>query len=109
MSGPIWAMSGRRFAGSGFEDLSDFVRLALGDNELQRVAKRNTPSLAAQSAELSHVIDVHDGVPVDALKLRLSETTLEGAQRQRGQQALPGCYDPHQFAFGLKRQDFIGI
>ena len=45
--------------------------LPLTDNELLAVVQRDQPSLAAQRAHLTHVIDVNQGLAVYAAKLEL--------------------------------------
>src|SRR5450755_1646458 len=43
---------------SPLEDLPDLVGLALADHQLQRVAERNRPALAAQRGEFADVIHI---------------------------------------------------
>src|ERR1035437_1886573 len=59
---------------SPLEDLPDLVRLALADHQLQRVAERNVPALAAERGQFADVVYIHDGVAVNPLELRPAET-----------------------------------
>ena len=66
--------------GLRLQDLPNLVRLALRNNQLQSIAESDAPALAAQNAKLTNVIDVHDRVAVDALKLRLCQPIFKSAK-----------------------------
>lgn len=54
------------------------MRQALADDQLQRIAQREQPALAAQRAHLAHVIHVHDGVAMHAAEFGSREAPLDG-------------------------------
>src|ERR1017187_9646106 len=94
---------------SPLQDLPDLVSLAFADHQLKPIAEGDVPALAAQRGELADVIHIDDGVAVHPLELRSAEAILDGLQRLRGIQAIPGGDDPDQFALGLKGEHLIGI
>src|SRR5258707_4417761 len=86
---------------------ANILRFALAANELLIVAQCNQPRLAAKSAHLPHVIDVHQRIPVDSPEAGICETLLEDFQRT-GSQVLSLCSDdPDQVLLSLESIDFV--
>jgi hypothetical protein len=91
------------------QDRPNAAGLPLTDHDLMGVAERDHPALAAQGAHLSDVIHIDDRVAVNPAELVFLQASFDHLQRLRGQKPLFGCDDGDDDAFGLKRQNFIGI
>ena len=90
------------------QELTDAPRLPLAGNELLIVGKSDQPSLAAERAHLSHVIDIQQRIAVNSPKAGAFQAFLENLKVLRGQVS-PFCGDdPNQVAFGLERKNLIG-
>jgi hypothetical protein len=69
------------------QDLANVVRLALTDHHFEGLAESEEPALAAERAHLADVVQVDQGIAVNALKLAGWKPLFNPTQRLRGQQA----------------------
>src|SRR5207245_5234601 len=92
---------------SPVQKLTNTSRLALARNELLLVAQCDQPSLAAESAHLPHVIDIHQRVPVNASKAGMSQPMLQYFQRLGRQVFSLRGEDPDQVAIRLEGVDLV--
>ena len=86
-SGLYCPADGRRSTRLPLENLPDLVGLALADNQLERVAERDVPALAAERRQLTDVVHIHDSVAVYPLKLSSAQAVprlLSTTALQRG-------------------------
>src|ERR1700680_483020 len=90
------------------QKLADPASLALAGDELLIVTHCDQPSLTAERAHLADMIDIHQRVPVNALKGRVCKAALNHFERLCREGFALGRYYPYQVAFGLERVDFIG-
>ena len=87
----------------------DVVSLTLAGDELQGVAERDEPALAAERTHLSDVVHIHDRVAVNPLELLFSEAIFDHVQGLCRLEPLFGSDDPNQLAFRLKGQNVAGV
>src|ERR1035438_8194759 len=81
---------------------ADAAGLPLAGNELLFVTQRDEPALAAQCAHLADMIDVHQGVSVDALKAGISQALVQHLERLRRLVFLARGGDPDDVALGME-------
>src|SRR5579863_5045453 len=91
------------------QKLPDIVRLALADDKLLIVGKREQPALAAQGAHLAHVIDIHQSPAVNSAKVGVAQLELNGFERLRRQIAFFRRDDPDQVPLRFKGQHLVGV
>src|SRR5690348_10865470 len=96
-SGLKTAVSGHEvFEISPVQNLTNVVRLPLAHHDLQGVAERDHPALAAQRGHLSDVVDIHDGIAVNPLELRHRQALPDRPQTLRGQETMLRGHNPYQ-------------
>src|SRR6202167_2599817 len=83
--------------------------LPLTGDELLFVTQRNKPALAAQSAHLAHMIDVHQRAAVDALKVGAAQPLLQHLQRLGSLVSLARGGDPDYVALGMEGENLAGV
>src|ERR1700686_769298 len=90
------------------EKLSNAPSLPLARNKLLIVSQGNQPSLAAEGAHLSNVIDIHHGIPMNPLKAGILKPVVKNFKRLSCL-VLSFCGDnPHHVPFSLEGVDLVG-
>jgi hypothetical protein len=91
------------------ENPPDVVRLSFTDHDLQSVAQRDHPTLAAESINFPDVSYVDDCIAVNSLEWLPSKTLFDHPQGLSGQELLFGGDDPYQLSLGLKTEYFVRV
>src|SRR5258708_6664736 len=91
------------------QELADITGQPLAHDDLQTIAQRDHPTLAAQCTHLSDMIQIDDRIAVDAPELLFLETLLDYPQGLGSQEPLFRGNDPNQLPLGLKGQNTVRV
>jgi len=85
------------------------MRLSFADHDLQSVAQRDHPTLAAHATHFPDMVYINDCISVNSLEWLPSKTLFDHPQGLSGQEPLFGGDNPYQLPLGLKTEYFVQV
>src|SRR5712691_8352191 len=91
------------------KEATNVVCLAFAYLQLQLVAEGKSPAVAGEHVHLLDVIDIHNCIPVHALKRRRLQAGFDRTKSLGCEKTALCRDDPDKIAFRLKGDHFIGL